>query len=65
MDTLQSQASSLHERESKFDGEEEEEAAECILSLGFLSLFDIVLSDEYILKKLWGFLLFGFRKIKL
>ena len=44
----------------KFNGEEEEEAAEDILSLGFLSLSDIVLSDESIQKKLLGFLPYGF-----
>ena len=33
------------EEKDKFTGEEEEAAAEDILSLGFLSPFDIVLSD--------------------
>ena len=36
-------------------GRREEEVAKDILSLGFLSWFDIVLSDEYIQKKLLGF----------
>ena len=45
----------------KFIGEEEE-AAEDILSLGFLSLSDIVLSDESIQKKLLGFLPCGFSR---
>ena len=44
----------------KFGGVEEEEVAEVILSLGFLSLSDIVLSDESIQKKLLGFLPYGF-----
>ena len=44
----------------KFAGEEEEEEAEDILSLGFLSPTDIVLSDESIHKKLLGFLPCGF-----
>ena len=48
------------EEEDKFTGEEEEEAAEDILSLGFLSLSDIVLSYESIQKKLLGFLPCGF-----
>ena len=39
---------------------EEEETKEVILSLGFLSLSDIVLSDESIQKKLLGFLPCGF-----
>ena len=36
------------EEKDKFTGEEEEETVEDILSLGFLSLSDIVLSDESI-----------------
>ena len=51
------------EEEDKFTGEEEEKAAEDNLSLGFLSLSGIVLSDKSILKKLLGFLPFGFPKI--
>ena len=47
----------LSKREKdKFVGEEEEEAMEVILSLGFLSLSNIVESDEYIQNKLLGFL---------
>ena len=42
--------------------EEEEENVRDILSLGILSWFDIVLSDETIPKKLQGFLLYGFPK---
>ena len=42
--------------------EGKEEVVEDILSLGILSWFDIVLSDRTILKKLRGFLLFGFPK---
>ena len=52
------------ERQVRWEEEEEEEAAEDILSLGFLSLSDIVLSDESIQKKLLGFLPFGFPRIK-
>ena len=56
MDTQQAQASSLQsERRQVLYGREEEEVAKDILSLGFLSLSDIVLSDESKQKKLLGF----------
>ena len=48
------------EAKDKFIGEEEEEATKYILSLGFLSLSNIVLSDESIHKKLLDFLRCGF-----
>ena len=44
----------------KFVGEEEEEVVEVILSLGFLSLSDIVLSDKSIQKKLLAIFPCGF-----
>ena len=53
------------EEEDKFTGEEEEEAAEDILSLGFLSSSNTILSDKSIQKKLLGFLPFWFPRIKL
>ena len=56
MDTQQAQASSLQsEGRQVLCGREEEEAAKDILSLGFLSLSNIVLSEESIQKKLLGF----------
>ena len=45
----------------KFVGIEEGEVAEVILSLGFLSLSDIVVSDEYTHNNLLGFLAYGFQ----
>ena len=60
--THNTQASSLKREKDKCVGKEEEEAGEYILSLGILSWFDIVLSDGTILKKLRGFLLYGFPK---
>ena len=59
MDTL-TQTSLLKREKEKCTNEDKEEAAKYILSLGILSWFDIVLSDETISKKLWGFLLYGF-----
>ena len=49
-----------NEEKDKLIGEEEEEATKYILYFGFLSPFDIVLSDESIQKKLLGFLPLGF-----
>ena len=55
MDTLQTQASSLQsEGRQILCGRKEEQVAKDILSL-FLSLSDIVLSDESTQKKLLGF----------
>ena len=65
MDTQQTTKFAPREKERKVHWKEEEEAAKDILSLGFLSSFDIVLSDESIQKKLLGFLSFGFPRIKI
>ena len=56
MDTQQAQASSLQgeERQVRW-GRREEELVKNILSLGFISWFNIVLSDEPVQKKLLGF----------
>ena len=59
------QESPLNREKDKCVGEGEDEVVEDILSLGILSWFDIVLSDKTILKKLRGFLLYGFREEKL
>ena len=62
--THNTQAISLNKQKDKCVGEEEEEVVEVILSLGILSWFDAVLSDETNLKKLRGFLLYGFLEEK-
>ena len=54
------QVHSKREKDKFVGEEEEEEAAKDILSLGFLSLSDIVLSDESIQNKLMCFLPCGF-----
>ena len=60
LDTQHTSKFAQEREKDKCAGEEEEEVAEDILSLGILSWFDIVLSDGTILKELLGFFLYGF-----